>query len=166
MVVLAVIVFYVLFGLICCIGFGPEARMVLTTSLPDCLLASSVQLAYSLAVVLTFPLQNFPALEITLQAVQYGCNQRWPAFRFSRNILSSMLVVLLATIAVCTMDSLDKVVSIMGSLIGCPIAFVFPPLIHSSVVRDISKKRLWSNRVLVAFGLGAMISASVVTILS
>ncbi|MEM7318680.1 MAG: ABC transporter substrate-binding protein, partial [Pseudomonadota bacterium] len=43
-------------------------------------------------------------------------------------VIASVLVCLLAVVAAATMDSLDKVVSLMGSLLGCPIAFVFPPL--------------------------------------
>jgi proton-coupled amino acid transporter len=129
-------------------------------------MATSVQFAYSLAVVFTFPLQNFPALEIVCRTVRSLLGPDKPAFSTNRNVISSLLVCLLAIVAVATMESLDKVVSLMGSLLGCPIAFVFPPLIHSHLVENISPMRLWGNRIVAGFGVLAMVLASTVTLLT
>ena len=63
-VIMGIVTFYVFFGTACWMAFGDEVQTVMTTSLPPGQLATTVQLAYSLAVVLTFPLQNFPSLEI------------------------------------------------------------------------------------------------------
>ncbi|GKY97740.1 hypothetical protein MPSEU_000732200 [Mayamaea pseudoterrestris] len=163
-VILAVVAFYTIFGLVCWTGFGPQVQTVLTTSLPIGSQANTVQLAYSIAVIFTFPLQNFPALEITVRSIKAAMYSRNCSVRLHRNVLSSLLILLLAAIAVCTMESLDKVVSLMGSLLGCPLSFVFPPLIHSYLVPNISTQRLWGNRLVIAFGLLAMIGASTVTL--
>ena len=162
-VVLIVIGFYALFGMLCWVGFGSDVPIVLTTTLPAGLLATSVQLAYSLAVVFTFPLQNFPALEITTRTIKSAVDPRRRTL-VRRNVISSVVVLFLAGLAACTMDSLDKVVSLMGSCLGCPIAFVFPPLIHSYLVPGISVWRLWGNRIVAALGMLAMICASVITL--
>ena len=65
------------------------------------------------------------------------------------------------------MDSLDKVVSLMGSLLGCPIAFVFPPLIQLKLMGDdmTSTGRLL-NYFVMALGFVAMVLASITTILT
>jgi proton-coupled amino acid transporter len=166
-VILIIICFYAFFGITCWMAFGNEVRTVLTTSLPETGLSTTVQLAYSLAVVLTFPLQNFPALEIACKSIgnlipSAGCCKQ-PMIK--RNIISSFLVMALALVAVTTMDSLDKVVSLMGSLLGCPIAFVFPPLIHSQLCADtLTPARKWGNRIVVFLGLVAMILASITTL--
>ena len=163
-VILGIVSFYTFFGIACWMAFGNEVRIVLTTSLPETILATSVQLAYSVAVILTFPLQNFPALEIACKSIgnlfSTGGNSTT-----KRNIISSILVVCLALVAVTTMDSLDKVVSLMGGLLGCPIAFVFPPLIHSYLLKDeISQSRLWCNRLVIFLGLVSMTLATVTTL--
>lgn len=167
-VIMGIICFYAFFGITCWMAFGNEVRTVLTTSLPSGVLATTVQLAYSVAVIFTFPLQNFPALEIatrTIGGMLVGTNGE-KQFWSKRNFIASVLVGILAIVAVCTMESLDKVVSLMGSLLGCPIAFVFPPLIHSQLDTRISTQRLWLNRFVAGMGFVAMILASVVTLLT
>jgi proton-coupled amino acid transporter len=175
-VILGIICFYAVFGITCWMAFGDSVRTVLTTSLPDGVLATTVQLAYSLAVIFTFPLQNFPALEIATRTIilftatrpacrGLGKSSLWTKHR--RNIISSCLVALLAMVAVCTMDSLDKVVSLMGSLLGCPIAFVFPPLIHTRLFgENLSRRRRWGNRLVAGLGIVGMVLASTTTILT
>ena len=179
-VIMCIIGFYAVFGITCWMAFGDSVRTVLTTSLPAGTWATTVQLAYSIAVVFTFPLQNFPALEIATRFFQeltnniFGLNpltrgmaysSPWSSILFSRNAISTYLIVALALLAVCTMDSLDKVVSLMGSLLGCPIAFVFPPLIHTSLCRhNLSRWRMLGNYLVASLGVVAMILASVVTL--
>jgi proton-coupled amino acid transporter len=103
-IIIGTIAFYTIFGLSCWISFGPNVRTVLTTSLPGGSLATSVQLAYSLAVMLTFPLQNFPALEIFVRAVKSGVAVDSPPLFMKRDVICSAQVVLLAVVAVYTMD--------------------------------------------------------------
>lgn len=146
-------------------AFGPQVNIVLTTSLPQqSILATSVQLAYSFAVIFTFPLQNFPALEIACTCIGtlvFGRNMS----TMKRNIISSILVGCLALVAVLAMDNLDKIVSLMGGLLGCPIAFVVPPLIHSSLCHiEMTQRRKWGNRIVVCGGVLSMAVATVTTL--
>ena len=160
-VILCIIIFYAFFGITCWMAFGDGVRTVLTTSLPAGILATTVQLAYSVAVILTFPLQNFPALEIACRSIASGLK---PCADVHRNVISSVLIVLLALVAVTTMDSLDKVVSLMGSLLGCPIAFVFPPLIHSNLCNP-SPGRAFLNKAVLVGGIVSMVLASIATLM-
>lgn len=168
-VIVGIICFYAFFGMSCWMAFGNDVQTVLTTSLPANALATTVQLAYSVAVVFTFPLQNFPALEIATRSISSVLAPGQKAgrhFYTRRNVISSILVALLAVAAVLTMDSLDKVVSLMGSLLGCPIAFVFPPLIHSQLEPNLSVGRRWGNRITACLGVVAMVLASTTTLLT
>ena len=56
------------------------------------------------------------------------------------------------------MNDLDKVVSLMGGLLGCPLAFVLPPLIENELAKDgrIETKKRVLNLVVAALGVGAM----------
>ena len=167
-VILCIIGFYMVFGIINWAAFGQGVRTVLTTSLPAGPLATTVQLSYSVAVIFTFPLQNFPALEIACRSLSVSVAKvvRPSSVLNRRNVLSSILVCLLAVVALLTMDSLDKVVSFMGSLLGCPIAFIFPPLIQIKLMGDdMSPTRRILNYGVIGLGFVAMILASVTTIL-
>lgn len=167
-VILCIIAFYTVFAMICWMSFGDNVRTVLTTSLPASTLATSVQFAYSIAVIFTFPLQNFPCLEIAYRSISKQLNQveMIPSFWKRRSVIASGLVCLLACVAVLTMESLDKVVSLFGSLLGCPIAFVFPPLIHSQLDPNLSSRRRIGNYVVASLGIVTMILASIATIIA
>mmetsp|Transcript_8527 Transcript_8527/g.21312 ORF Transcript_8527/g.21312 Transcript_8527/m.21312 type:complete len:561 (+) Transcript_8527:126-1808(+) len=168
-VILGIISFYSFFGIICWMSFGDEVKTVMTTSLPEGTLATTVQLAYSIAVIFTFPLQNFPSLEIATRSIATSMNKTCgssTSLLQQRNVIASLLVCLLALIAIATMESLDKVVSLMGSLLGCPLAFVFPPLIHNNLDPDLSTARKRSNYLVAGLGMCAMVLASVTTLIT
>lgn len=174
-VIIGIQVFYVIFGTSCWMAFGDNVNTVLTTSLPPGMLATTVQLAYSVAVMFTFPLQNFPALDISCRAIakslasalstrSCGLPRHVLQLLLKRNFISSVLVCALAVVAYTTMDSLDKVVSLMGSFVGCPVAFIIPPLIHSNVVPHLPPERIMANHFVALLGSVAMVFASLTTI--
>ena len=83
-----------------------------------------IVVAYTVAVLFTFPLQNYPALEITCRSIShslststYLLNNMPPRIHqwiMERNTIAAGLVCVLAVVALTTMDELDKVVSLMG----------------------------------------------------
>jgi proton-coupled amino acid transporter len=166
-VIFCIICFYCIFGMCCWVSFGDDVKIVMTTSLPPGILASSVQLAYSTAVIFTFPLQNFPSLEIATRSIgtllDNTCGKSVDHHR-RRNIIASFRVFLLALVGIAAMDSLDKVVSLMGGLLGCPLAFIFPPLIHNNIDKDITERRKRENFIIAGLGCCAMVVATVTTL--
>lgn len=79
------------------------------------------------------------------------------------------MVILLALIAVTTMESLDKVVSFLGGLLGCPIAFIFPPLIHLKLAGNagtLTRGRKFMNVFVAVMGFVAMILATSTTLIT
>lgn len=175
--ILSIIIFYCFFAMTCWIAFGDEVQTALTTSLPNGVLATTVQLAYSLAVIFTFPLQAYPAHEIICRSIEpfipkKSNNTSRPSKNKltsnHRKIITSSIVILLSFVAIVEMKSLDHVVSLVGALLGCPIAFVFPPLIHNRLVEDPTK---WSfgricNLFVAALGLIGMAFATFTTLSS
>jgi len=168
-VIISIICFYSVFGIFCWMSFGDDVKTVMTTSLPQGTLATTVQLAYSLAVIFTFPLQNFPSLEISTRSIgktmDSTCGKTTKYFQH-RNVIASAIVCLLALVAIATMDNLDKVVSLMGGMLGCPLAFVFPPLIHNNLDPNLSDERKKGNWIIVGFGVCAMVVATVPTLIN
>ena len=167
-VILGIISFYTFFGISCWMAFGDDVRTVMTTSLPTGAMATSVQLAYSFAVIFTFPLQNFPSLEIACRSISSALQDsgKLASCLSQRNVIGPVLVCLLAIVAICTMESLDKVVSLMGSMLGCPLAFVFPPIIHNKLDENLPRRRRMLNFVVAGCGIVAMLLASVTTLLT
>lgn len=153
-----IVVFYVFFALTCWASFGDSVKTALTASLPPGIFATIVQFAYSIAVILTFPLQAFPALEVVFHSSTME--------PLKRNIVSSMITMLLGMVAYMSIDYLGNVVSLLGSLVGIPIALIFPPLMHNILAKDISKSTQWMNYGVAGLGLVAMGAASCTTILS
>jgi proton-coupled amino acid transporter len=160
--------FYIIFSVIACAAFGQNIQTALTASLHG-RLATIVQLAYSVAVILTFPLQAFPAMEVAIRMLNQvtgqdpygGASEGW-----KRNIFSTSITLTLGVIAVCAIDYLGNVVSILGSLFGIPLALVFPPLMHNSLVKDSSTMVRMVNYCVVVVGFFAMAAASFNTIVT
>jgi solute carrier family 36 (proton-coupled amino acid transporter) len=168
--ILCIIAFYIFFSVTCWMALGDDVRTVLTTSLPPGMAATTVQLAYSVAVIFTFPLQNYPALEITSRSVIVVAKRgRWDVSKATlHNVTGTFLVLALAVVAVTTMDSLDRVVSFLGGLLGCPVAFIFPPLIHLRLAGNagtLSSKRKTMNVVVSLMGVVAMVLSTTTTLL-
>ena len=168
-VIMCIICFYSVFGIFCWMSFGDGVSIVMTTSLPRGKIATTVQLAYSIAVIFTFPLQNFPSLEIATRSIATAmdstCGKPTKHLQ-NRNFIASAIVCVLALVAVVTMDSLDKVVSLMGGMLGCPLAFIFPPLIHNNLDPNLSVGRRRYNWAIAGLGVCAMMVATVTTIAS
>jgi len=187
-VIIGIVSFYAFFGTACWMAIGDSVRTVMTTSLPQGMLATMIQLAYSVAVVFTFPLQNFPSLEIVCASVEKmmpiktgsgsGSDMNRSASKLvkgsyseisngKRNVISSMVVVSLSIVAILAMNDLDKVVSIMGGLFGCPLAFVFPPLIENELGKGkIGSHKKFVNLVVAALGVGAMFVSTLTTLIN
>ena len=129
--------------------------------------------------MLTFPLQAYPALEIICRSLEPTIRSFFPTDHNSskhrtslptRNILTSCTVFLLSLIAIVEMKNLGHVVSLVGALLGCPIAVVFPPLIHNRLVMEGDSSK-WStgrvlNYVVAGLGVGGMIFATFTTLAS
>jgi proton-coupled amino acid transporter len=127
---------------------------------------------YSVAVIFTFPLQNYPALEIACRTVatcMEKCNTCQVNPALQHNATSSIMVVLLALVAATTMESLDKVVSFLGGLLGCPIAFIFPPLIHLKLAEragTLTRGRKMMNILVAVLGFVAMVLSTSTTLIA
>ncbi|CAJ1959844.1 unnamed protein product [Cylindrotheca closterium] len=134
----SIVAFYIFFALTCWAAFGSNIKTALTASLPPGPYATSVQLAYSLAILFTFPLQAFPAMEVVFHYTAHGAIKTDPSVRKKLSIQATLIVCCLGVVAYLAIDYLGNVVSLLGSLVGIPIALVFPPIMHNILVRDLS----------------------------
>jgi proton-coupled amino acid transporter len=159
----SLVVFYIFFALICWAAFGDSVKTALTASLPEGALSTSVQIAYSIAVVFSFPLQAYPALEVVFHPSDYSKTSESELVK--RNIMASLITCFLGLVAFLAIDYLGNVVSLLGSLVGIPIALIYPPLMHNKLVKGSQATRLMNNCV-AGIGFFAMGAASITTIIS
>jgi proton-coupled amino acid transporter len=179
-VTISIVLFYMFFALVVWGAFQDQVETALTASLPQGNFSTSVQFAYSIAVVLTYPLQAFPALEVALKKFKGNVNdgkitnindkaiERKDSiggpFWNNRNFYASLLNIGLGILAVIAIDYLGNVVSLLGSLVGMPIALVYPPLMHNLIVKNSSSTEKCMNYVVSSVGLIATVAASYATI--
>jgi len=163
-----IVIFYCFFATTCWAAFGEGLKTAMTASLPPGALATAVQIAYSIAVFFTFPLQVFPALEVTLKTgVKAGTTDHdYDSAIFRRNLKASFLVCCLGFIAYFAQDYLGNVASILGSAIGVPVALICPNLMHNILAKDISLCTRIMNYGVVCIGIIAFVVASTTTILN
>jgi len=162
-----IVFFYIAFSVICCAAFGDKIQTAMTASLEG-LLAVTIQGAYSVAVVLTFPLQAFPAMEVVKNNLlgQPLSEDAKTARNLERNVLSTVVICVLGLFAVFAIDYLGNVVSILGSLFGIPLALIVPPLMHNILVTESSLLTRWMNYGVVLVGVFATGAASFATLVS
>jgi len=150
-------------------SFGDSVQTALTASLPKGVLSTLVQCAYSIAVIFTFPLQAFPALEVVCRTTGTKAgrgNKSEGHSILKRNIIASLFIWGLGGIAVIAIDYLGNVVSLLGSFVGIPIALVYPPLIHNKLVPGSSVGTKMLNYSVSFVGLFGAAAASYTTIAS
>jgi len=103
-------------GVLSYAAFGSKVETVIILNLPnDSLTVQAVQLLYALAIVLSIPLQLFPAIRIMEQGLfeKSGKDDTW--VKWQKNLFRAATVIACALIAWSSEDDLDKFVSLIGS---------------------------------------------------
>ncbi|GMH78134.1 hypothetical protein TrST_g12740 [Triparma strigata] len=158
-VVVALAIFYVFFSMLCWYSFGNSVGIVLTANLPVNAWSRSVQVCYSIAVGFTFPLQNFPAMEIVKNIAD---DSRTGGVK--RTVVGCVVVGFMALVGEAIKDDLDHLVSLVGALFGIPLAFIVPSLMRNQRGEEGWKRKV--NWAVVCCGFVVMIAATVATVVS
>jgi solute carrier family 36 (proton-coupled amino acid transporter) len=108
-------------------AFGSKTKTVVILNMPqDSKFVNAVQFIYSLAILLSTPLQFFPAIEITSKAIFTKTGKNNPYIKWKKNIYRFFMVVLCAMIAWVGADDLDKFVALVGSFACIPLVYIYP----------------------------------------
>jgi len=85
---------------------------------------------------------------------------------YIRSVITSSIIVLLALLAIELFDSLDHLVSLVGSVFGIPLAFIIPSMMQNCYGDDagVTKYRKVVNNCVIVFGFFAMCLAGYATL--
>lgn len=117
-------------------AYGSKTKTVILLNLPqDDKFVNVVQLLYSLAILLSTPLQLFPAIRIMENELFTRSGKYNPYIKWKKNAFRFFLVIICAIVAWCGADNLDKFVSLVGSFACVPLIYVYPvSLAHPPVL--------------------------------
>ncbi|CAI7652947.1 unnamed protein product [Penicillium discolor] len=133
-------------------AYGSATKTVILLNLPqDDKFVNVVQFLYSLAILLSTPLQLFPAIRIMENELFTRSGKYNPYIKWKKNGFRFFLVMVCAVIAWCGANDLDKFVSLVGSFACVPLIYVYPPLLHLRACAR-SKRQAIADVTLAVFG--------------
>lgn len=162
---------FISMGLIGYFTFGGDVNTVILENFPqDSILTSLIQLFYSIAILLSSPLQLFPAIKIlenwTFSKDKSGKYNK--SIKWAKNYFRSICVIVTALIAFFGSDDLNKFVSLIGAFACVPLIYIYPPLLHfkaSQIDKTLTFKWAFLDWCIGIFGLIMMIYTTYQTII-
>ncbi|ORZ09462.1 transmembrane amino acid transporter protein-domain-containing protein [Absidia repens] len=144
-------------------AFGDQVQTVILLNLPGTIATDTVQALYALAICLSIPLQLFPAIRITENAIFSRSGKHNPVVKWQKNVFRFMAVLACACVAIVGSSDLDKFVSLVGSLCCVPLCYVYPPLFHLKAIANTWRQKAIDVIILV-FGILSMTYSTGITL--
>ena len=153
--IIIVSILYILIGTLGYSAYGIDTETVILLNMPNNWQLKAIQFGYVIAVMLSMPLQFFPAIEILESPFFTNLNPN-EVFRSAYRIF---LTICAAFGAYLGAKSLDVFVSFIGAFCGMPVSFIYPPMIY---LRSCAKSPFerWSCYFLLLFGVLVTVFAS------
>ncbi|QSS62188.1 vacuolar amino acid transporter 3 [Histoplasma capsulatum] len=145
-------------------AFGSKTETVVLLNLPqDSKVVNGIQFLYSLAILLSTPLQLFPAIRILENELFTRSGKYNPGIKWKKNGFRSLLVVFCALVAWGGAADLDKFVALVGSFACVPLVYVYPPMLHLKAVSTTARQR-YADIGLALFGMIGCVYTTVLTV--
>lgn len=126
-VMVIITVLFVGMGALSYAAFGSSTKTVVLLNLPqDSKFVNAIQLFYSLAILLSTPLQLFPAIRIAENEIFTRSGKHHPYIKWKKNLFRFFLVMVCAAIAWGGAGDLDKFVALVGNFACVPLVFIYP----------------------------------------
>ena len=118
---------FITMGAVSYAAYGSKTETVVLLNLPqDNKMVNGVQFLYSVAILLSTPLQIFPAIRITENALFTKSGKYNPYIKWQKNGFRFFFVALCAAIAWGGADDLDKFVALVGNFACIPLVYIYP----------------------------------------
>ncbi|EXJ96486.1 hypothetical protein A1O1_01612 [Capronia coronata CBS 617.96] len=163
-VMVIVTILFTSIGALSYAAYGSKTKTVVILNLPqDSKIVNVVQFLYSVAILLSTPLQLFPAVRIMENELFSRSGKYNPYIKWQKNVFRFFLVCLCALVGWCGAGDLDKFVALVGSFACVPLVYVYPPMLH---LRAVARKP-WQrglDYVVCIFGLVGCLYTTVLTV--
>ncbi|PGH30543.1 solute carrier family 36 (proton-coupled amino acid transporter) [[Emmonsia] crescens] len=145
-------------------AFGSKTETVVLLNLPqDSKVVNGIQFLYSVAILLSTPLQLFPAIRILENELFTRSGKYNPGIKWKKNGFRSLLVVFCALVAWGGAADLDKFVALVGSFACVPLVYVYPPMLHLKAVSTTTRQK-YADIGLAVFGVIGCVYTTVLTV--
>lgn len=124
-------------GALCYATFGADTKTVVLLNLPqNDKFVNAVQFLYSIAILLSTPLQLFPAIRILENILFTRSGKANKKVKWYKNFFRFFLVIACAMIAWGGAGDLDKFVSLVGSFACVPLVYIYPVSLYTLFDRN------------------------------
>ncbi|KIJ66909.1 hypothetical protein HYDPIDRAFT_85219 [Hydnomerulius pinastri MD-312] len=151
-------------GALAYLTFGSDVKAVVLVNLDQTnKFTQSVQFLYSVAILLSIPLQFFPAVRILENGLFVRSGKRDQRIKWLKNFFRFGLVMVCTAISWAGAADLDKFVALIGSFACVPLCFVYPAMLHYKACAK-TRMEKFADIMLGTFGMAAMVFTTVQTI--
>ncbi|KAL9614158.1 MAG: hypothetical protein Q9167_001368 [Letrouitia subvulpina] len=163
-VMIIITVVFISIGALSYAAFGSATETVVLLNLPqDNKFVNAVQFLYSFAILLSTPLQLFPAIRIMENGLFTRSGKDNPYIKWKKNVFRFLLVMACAMIAWGGAGDLDKFVALVGSFACVPLVYVYPALLHLKGVAETRNQQI-IDIVICTFGVVGMVYTTTLTL--
>jgi len=171
-------------GALAYLTFGSEIQTVVLVNLDSSSrMVQTVQFFYAIAILLSVPLQLFPAVRILENGIFTNASGKSdPTVKWQKNIFRISMVLFCSLVSWAGAADLDKFVAFVGSFAWCvifhflpgegrlitsmisvPLCYVYPAMLHLKAVARTRRQKI-SDWALIVFGLVAAAYTTIQTI--
>jgi len=151
-------------GVLSYLAFGSNIQTVVIINLDaESKLTQAVQFLYSLAILLSVPLQLFPAVRIMENGIFERSGKADPRVKWLKNLFRCAIVFMCAAISWAGAADLDKFVAFIGSFACVPLCYIYPAMLHYRACARTRKQKI-ADIALMVFGFVAAVYTTVQTI--
>ncbi|KAL1958731.1 hypothetical protein VTO42DRAFT_3850 [Malbranchea cinnamomea] len=143
-------------------GSATETVIILNLNQKD-RFVNAVQFLYAIAILLSTPLQLFPAIRILENGLFTRSGKYNPGIKWKKNVFRFFLVGFCSLVAWGGAADLDKFVALVGSFACVPLVYVYPPMLHLKAVAS-SRLQRSADITLTIFGVILCIYTTILTI--
>ncbi|PCH42344.1 hypothetical protein WOLCODRAFT_120386 [Wolfiporia cocos MD-104 SS10] len=151
-------------GVMSYLTFGADVQTVVIVNLDTTsAFTQVVQLLYSVAILLSVPLQLFPAVRIMENGLFERSGKADARVKWLKNGFRFAVVIFCSGLSWVGASDLDKFVSFVGSFACVPLCYVYPAMLHYKACARTRRQKI-ADIALMVFGMVAAIYTTVQTV--
>ncbi|KAJ7249233.1 transmembrane amino acid transporter protein-domain-containing protein [Mycena haematopus] len=163
-VMLGVLVLFGGAGALAYLTFGADIQTVVLVNLDaENKMVQSVQFIYSLAIMLSVPLQLFPAIRIMENGLFKRSGKGDIRVKWTKNLFRFATVAAASVISWWGAADLDKFVAFIGCFACVPLCYVYPAMLHYKACADTPRKKA-ADIAMIVFGVVAAVYTTMQTV--